>query len=130
MASLKSITDRLKRLEVTLNSIERELKQQRPNSGGTQHFGVPEAAHLLGKSEASIYRLAAKGQLPHSKIGNKLYFVKADLLQLFSQKTRKRYIRRRDNSIATEYLKQKRAENKRSVSEKKTASVFPETEDG
>jgi excisionase family DNA binding protein len=38
---------------------------------------VPRAAHILGISRASAYRLAASGELPSRRLGGRVYIIAA-----------------------------------------------------
>lgn len=46
---------------------------------------VPRAAALLGISRAAGYRLVASGELPHRRLGGRVYVVTAGLRALVEQ---------------------------------------------
>jgi excisionase family DNA binding protein len=49
---------------------------------GQDYLDVPEAAALLNRTEAAIYRLVARRQIPHRKYGRRLIFKRSELERL------------------------------------------------
>ena len=44
-------------------------------------LNVEQVAEFLGLAKATIYAKTSKGEIPHSKVGKKLYFKTSELLQ-------------------------------------------------
>lgn len=64
---LREILEQLKRIEAVLAAKEPELQAERL-------WTVEEVAAFLGRSERSIYQLAAEGRMPTVRLGAHLRF--------------------------------------------------------
>lgn len=71
---LKSIEDRLEKIEATLkNTVNEECDQD-------DFMGTKRASELLKFSITTLYTKVCKREVPFYKRGNRLYFSKAELL--------------------------------------------------
>ena len=50
---------------------------------------IDQAASLLSKKKQTIYRLVGKAEIPHYKVGNRLYFKREELLEWVNRSRRK-----------------------------------------
>lgn len=46
------------------------------------YFTEPEAQKFLGRKSTWLYNMRMSGKLPFSKVGNKIYYAKKDIIQL------------------------------------------------
>ena len=65
-------------------SLAASLLHRKSTDGEQAHWGTPllsvrEAARLLGVCAATVYKLCASGELPHTRILNAIRIVPADL---------------------------------------------------
>lgn len=61
--------------------------------------GAASAAEFTGMSRRQIYRLVEEGQLPCTRKGRRLFFLKADLLRAFQSNVPRRAIDQRTVQI-------------------------------
>jgi len=66
--------------EAAGQAVQRSLTAQ--GGVGQDYLDVPEAAALLNRTEAAIYRLVARRQIPHRKYGRRLIFKRSELERL------------------------------------------------
>ena len=50
---------------------------------------IDQAASLLSKKRQTIYRLVGKAEIPHYKVGTRLYFKREELIEWVNQSRRK-----------------------------------------
>ena len=67
------------RKEAAGQAVQRSLTAQ--GGVGRDYLDVPEAAALLNRTEAAIYRLVARRQIPHRKYGRRLLFKRREIEQ-------------------------------------------------
>ena len=69
-------------------------------------LSVSDAAEFLGLSSPTIYTKVSKGEIPHSKKGNRLYFFQSELLEYLKQGKKKSFAE--IAHAADDYLKSKK----------------------
>lgn len=59
--------------------------------------GIDEACRIVGKAKPTIYSLVHKGLIPCYKIGKKLYFYEAELLQWITSGRKKNIVETKES---------------------------------
>lgn len=71
----------VQRLSAKTDLIEKQLLQQHGGEVDNKPLNKDEAAAFLGISPKTIYQLTSSRTIKHMSKGNKLYFLKSDLLE-------------------------------------------------
>ena len=76
----QEISERLFRVESTMDKLERFLSASPIQSKRETHIDIEKAAAVAKKSIPTMYRLARLGKIPCRKQGNRLYFLESEIL--------------------------------------------------
>lgn len=87
-----SLPEAVSRLFDRLDNIEKLLELKTTPSAPDEFLDINEAGDLIRLTPASIYGLVSRREIPHNKKGNRLYFLKSELLQ-WMQEGRRRTIK-------------------------------------
>lgn len=67
-------------------SLREEISKIKPScQSKPKPIEIDDACKITLKAKSTIYRLVREGKIPHSKVGNKLYFFEDELLQWISK---------------------------------------------
>lgn len=78
---------RLELEQVVTKAVETALMQHK-QADLTEILTISETAKFLSVSLPTLYQKTAKSEIPHFKVGRKLYFKKSDLLNWIESKPR------------------------------------------
>ena len=67
-----------------------ELREKRTAAMDKEILDVPRAASLLGLSEAAVYYLARKGEIPARKVGREWRFARTNVVNWIARDTKDR----------------------------------------
>ena|SRR5690242_21422131 len=83
------IPDAIDRLFNRLDQIESLIKEKVQIKEPDPVLDIKEAASILHLSPQTIYGMVHKREIPHNKKGNRLYFLKSELVKWMSDGRRK-----------------------------------------
>lgn len=77
-AVIKSLVERLEKVERKLNEISKEVKEPKSEF---KYLDVINASKFLGMSRAKLYILMRDGEVPYTYVGNQRRLIMADLVK-------------------------------------------------
>jgi len=77
-AVIKSLVERLEKVERKLNEISKEVKEPKSEF---KYLDVINASKFLGMSRAKLYILMRDGVVPYTYVGNQRRLIMADLVK-------------------------------------------------
>ena len=77
-AVIKSLVERLEKVERKLNEISKEVKEPKSEF---KYLDVINASKFLGMSRAKLYILMRDGVIPYTYVGNQRRLIMADLVK-------------------------------------------------
>jgi excisionase family DNA binding protein len=81
------INERLNRIEYMLNDLAKiNYSRSEKEIANDEIFTIEKVAKYLNLSVPTIYGYVHRRQIPHYKLGKRLYFKKAEILELIDKK--------------------------------------------